>query len=240
MTKNQIDYWRYREDQRHNQASEKEENRSNLAKEGENYRHNTSTEKETHRHNVATEGIDISKLNETQRHNKETEALGKGNLQLGRDTLNESRRHNVATESEANRHNVATEGISIGNLNESIRHNMAAESLGYGNLSLGQDTLSETNRHNVVSEGISSSATEANNTLAYARARLSDTERNWKVVLNDQQTDINAATLDKIEAEISKLQNDVEVSREKVTQGYVDQLIKSIELLNKQILSLGG
>lgn len=64
MTHNQIDYARYREDRRHNRASEKENTRHNTAQEGETLRHNTVTElqtgqtiTETNRHNLATESL---------------------------------------------------------------------------------------------------------------------------------------------------------------------------------------
>lgn len=62
--------------------------------------------------------------------------------------LQESKRHNVATEVEINRHNVATEGIDLGNLQETQRHNYATEGIELGK-------LGETRRHNVATEGIS-------------------------------------------------------------------------------------
>lgn len=88
-----MQYWGYKEDQRHNLQTEGEMKRHNVVSEqqnavtiGENIRHNKQMEYETNRHNVVGE-------------------------QLGFATLDESRRHNITMEHESHRHNVATEGI---------------------------------------------------------------------------------------------------------------------------------
>lgn len=57
MTHNQIEYWNYRENSRHNVETERETNRSNVARESETNRHNVVTETETHRSNVANEQL---------------------------------------------------------------------------------------------------------------------------------------------------------------------------------------
>lgn len=73
MTHNQIEYAKYLENARHNQATELEEwrshraneseiNRSNIARELETHRHQTSVELETSRHNVVTEAQGWNKL----------------------------------------------------------------------------------------------------------------------------------------------------------------------------------
>jgi hypothetical protein len=62
MTQNQINYWKFKEDQRHNLAQEShnerslnEQVRSNVAKESETRRSNLAHESETNRSNVARE-----------------------------------------------------------------------------------------------------------------------------------------------------------------------------------------
>lgn len=66
--------------------------------------------------------------------------------------LQETRRHNLATErlaresqAETQRHNISTEDVAYGNLRESATHNRATEALGW-------ETLGENRRHNVVAE----------------------------------------------------------------------------------------
>lgn len=56
MTSNQIAYWSLQEQQRANEAKEKETERSNRAKERETSAHNRATEKETVRSNKVSEG----------------------------------------------------------------------------------------------------------------------------------------------------------------------------------------
>lgn len=116
MTGNQIAYWRYAEDVRHNAEAESQ-GRQNLA---EVARHNLATEgltsrqiglgyaqlAETKRANTAREVLQTSQLSETIRSNmaKETEI----------------NRSNVAREDETQRHNVIMEGNDITKMN--IRH----------------------------------------------------------------------------------------------------------------------
>lgn len=114
MTANQINYWRQREEMRHN---------------------------------VASEG-------ETSRHNKETEKAAKSQINLGYAQLNETSRHNVASEqlswanlNESKRHNVATETLTANNLQEAKRHNLVAEQQNAA-------AIAETGAHNRVSEAI--------------------------------------------------------------------------------------
>lgn len=91
MTKNQIDYAKHIEDQRHNIAVETETNRNNVAGLAETNRYNTLTTTETGRHNVAY-------LGETNRHNIATEkdAIRKTSINLF--AQNELERHNLAQE----------------------------------------------------------------------------------------------------------------------------------------------
>lgn len=101
MTANQIAYWNYVENKRHNQAGE-ENTRTDLGIKRD-------TLSETQRHNKETEGVSWLNARETARHNLATEDLG--NRQLG----------------ETNRHNIVTEGQTYQYNNELVRHNLASE-----------------------------------------------------------------------------------------------------------------
>lgn len=72
-------------------------------------------------------------LQETKRHDVATEG--------------ETAKHNRATEQETAQHNRMTEQIDLGKLGETIQHNRATEQIDLGK-------LAETTRHNVVSENI--------------------------------------------------------------------------------------
>lgn len=111
MTRNQIEYWNYRETGRHNVATENETNR-----------HNVVTENETERHNRAGENIDISKLAETKRHNLVTEGQ---NVDISMANLAETMRHNMSQE-DLQRSNLS---IDAAKLNESVRHNTTSEGI---------------------------------------------------------------------------------------------------------------
>lgn len=140
MTKNQIEYWRYKEEQRSNLAKEKEQNRTNVANEEltrqrdsnvyylgqvnaqENQRHNRAVESETARSNLAREGetaranrmgerISILNLEEKKRSNLASEAIARSNIGLGYSQLAESSRHNLAMETEQGRANRAQEQL---------------------------------------------------------------------------------------------------------------------------------
>lgn len=225
MTQNQIRYWELQETKRSNSAKETETNRANVAREGETHRANVANETETNRSNVARE-------KETNRHNLATEGIDLGKLE-------ETKRHNVSTEGETKRHNVATESIDMGKLGETIRHNQAAESLSQAQIGLGYSQLAEAIRSNKRNEQIRMEDVTSNSALRESMARLNDMNRNWGVVLNDQQTDINEATKLKIQAEIDKLYADIENNSEYVTQGYINQLNNSIRNL-ENLIGLGG
>lgn len=101
MTQNQIKYWSYKEDQRHNRAIESVQDRT-LA--------------ESIRHNQQTELLGFKTLEETTRHNQAQESIGWGQIQLGYANLSETQRHNRATET-----------AQIMNIEELSRHNLAME-----------------------------------------------------------------------------------------------------------------
>lgn len=71
MLPTQVQYWSYKENQRHNLATETQA----INELAETTRHNKVYEAESHRHNVATENISLWDLNEKVRHNLETEKI---------------------------------------------------------------------------------------------------------------------------------------------------------------------
>lgn len=117
MTGNQIAYWKYAEDVRHNAEAESQ-NRQNLA---EVARHNLATEgltarqislgyaqlAETKRANTAREVLTTSQLSETIRSNMAREV--------------ETNRSNLAKEEETQRHNAVLEGNELIRVNEQMR-----------------------------------------------------------------------------------------------------------------------
>lgn len=99
MTSNQIAYWNLVEQKRANMASEntkrfsaEETQRANQAKEAETFRSNLAKEQETKRSNLAHEY-------EATRHNRQQERFSQDQLTIEGHKLNETKRHNVASES---------------------------------------------------------------------------------------------------------------------------------------------
>lgn len=173
MTSNLINYWRFNEDRRHNQASEA---------------HNANVLEETRRHNLATEAFNNASLAESTRHNLAVETEShRSNVARETETHRaniayetESHRHNLAVESETHRHNVTTE-------RETERSNRANEALkaesnqiGWANVSLGKAQLAEQARHNQAQENI----TSAYNTAMVEQRRI---ESNRSLALAEKQ-----------------------------------------------------
>nr|AVX53538.1 putative ORF1 [Marmot picobirnavirus] len=75
-----------------------ETNRHNVATEAETGRHNLVTEGETNRHNLVVEDQGQQTITETVRSHKENERQGRSNLNISKNTLKETKRHNKATE----------------------------------------------------------------------------------------------------------------------------------------------
>lgn len=82
--------------------------------------------------------LEYSKLMETRRHNEQQEELGKRELQVKQNTLDESIRHNLVTEALSQSELNATIDRWLRQDTETMRHNLATES--------------EINRHNVATE----------------------------------------------------------------------------------------
>lgn len=91
MLATQVQYWTYKENQRHNMVSENQ----NLRSINESVRHNVQAEQ------VAWQNLSLQNraLYETTRHNLATEQISQQQNKLGWSTLNETTRHNMAVES---------------------------------------------------------------------------------------------------------------------------------------------
>jgi len=105
MTTTQVDYWRYKEGQRHNVATETQARnelaetvRHNYVTEGETQRHNLVVEGETNRHNLVTEGISLKEYKERKRHNLVSEGQEDTRLAISAGELAEKKRHNTVSE----------------------------------------------------------------------------------------------------------------------------------------------
>lgn len=97
MTSNNINYWGYKESQRHNLAME-DYYTDQLA---ETKRHNQVSEsvsQEQVRVAWANNQLGWKQLDETVRHNKANESIGWANVDLGWANVNEMKRHNMASE----------------------------------------------------------------------------------------------------------------------------------------------
>lgn len=204
MTKNQIDYWNFVENKRHNQAMElyssgtlNETKRSNLAREEETQRSNLARESETKRSNLANELLGTSRLQEDVRHNQTSEK--------------ETSRSNIAREFETNRSNVANEiethRSNVAREVETNRHNRADEEIRNDQNIINREHYlrmdEETHRSNLANEKIRSAEAQvklrdvqtkqAYNTgsLALGYANLAENVRRSQVSEANEQYRLN-------------------------------------------------
>lgn len=96
--------------------------------------------------------INYWNLQETKRSNlaRETEATRHNKEVEGYNTgsLLETARHNQANEQEASRHNIQSENLSFITASEMARHNKASEGIDRSKVAVQQGQLAETVRHN--------------------------------------------------------------------------------------------
>lgn len=157
-------------------------------------------------------------LVEQKRHNQATEKLGFDTLEYQYADLHERTRHNQVSEQlgfetlhETVRHNMVSESQQWYSLNEQARHNRATESLGIAN-------LNEVIRHNVVTEGYQGEANRinwANVGVAQANAntnRLNALENARKIGYDNEnaqyrnRTDRIRTTIEQQNADIRRLE----------------------------------
>jgi hypothetical protein len=172
-------------------------------------------------------------LGETSRHNRAVEEVSAG-------TLAEQSRHNVATENidlgklgETTRHNKATEGIDLGKLSETVRHNQATENIDLGNLAVEQSRAAEMARHN--------QATETQTTIAQniELGKLAETRRhnvsteNINAIYNDVwkavQDRANELKAQGIRVDHAKMVNDLNRWKSELKESHRHNVVSEIE-----------
>jgi TATA-binding protein-associated factor Taf7 len=158
---------------------------------------NKALAQETQRSHLADEDIRRTQNYETMRHNVAQESYNYS-------ALAETSRHNRAGEivtaqtlAENTRHNLASESLSRSAQEESIRHNKATEV--------------ETHRTNVANETIK----EQSNLIAAAR---SDWEKDVAEVKNLIAKESNSLTRQKLEQDLTKINNDYEIAMRNLKQ----------------------
>lgn len=151
MTRNQIDYWNYVENSRHNQEVERETKRSNKAQLQEQRRANEAREYENERTNRANEAIrrEANVINrgataEIARHNYEQEAATVRSQDIERQRVALGYAQSAVSERIATIQagvGYANVGATYASISEQQRANMAREA--------------ENTRHNLETEGVS-------------------------------------------------------------------------------------
>lgn len=226
-----------------------ETRRSNVARETETTRHNREVERlgtsqlaETMRANRARESIDTASLAETQRanqarerislvqasesrrHNLASEAISMQDASTRRDTLEETKRSNIAKEQETKRSNLAREA-------EATRSARAQESLAsarnaiqreynLGSLNLGRANLSELARSNVASEQLRAQQQAETRRANLRQEGLTDLRDTRRAIVDMTNTSVNY-TLGKLNLGIkeSELEETKRANVEKESQG---------------------
>lgn len=190
MTQNQIAYFNWYENARHNRVVEQETGR-----------HNTVTEQESQRHNVEDEGIRKKTNILTDEHYRRSDTETRLNNMLNRgleySRLNETRRSNLAKERETNRSNVAQESLTKekneltrAQIAEDVRHNKAVET--------------ENVRHNMYSEDVSAFSAKSSDVLNRAKALESISSSQLKdaqYALTDSEAALNYAKISNLNAQ---------------------------------------
>lgn len=249
MTSNQINYWNYVENSRHNKATEYEAHRSNVTTERETQRSNLAREYETSRHNRADESIRAEANEITSRYNDRY--------------LNELERHNLASEyNESGKVGAQYESSAA-----SERNSARAAAAQYAGVNLGYAQLSETQRYNNLitseahrtnlaneelkrSQNIASLAqANASNKQAQARQSLADVGKlNYELELNKWNSvgrAISEANLNKITSETSRNyaqaqrsadQTRLEEQHNKIDAGNL--AVKAVEAITSQAKTL--
>lgn len=137
MTANQINYWNYVENSRHNRATERESNRSNLAREVEENRSNLSNESISKERNSLQKEANLinynyqnSRLAEDRRHNLAQENLGVSAQEIERQRVDLGYRQLENARSIAQMQaavGYANLGATYASINEQVRSNVARE-----------------------------------------------------------------------------------------------------------------
>lgn len=221
MTKNQIDYWNYVENSRHNLAMERNEarkqdevNRSNMAQEA-----------------IAQQGNAIKRqqniINQSHYERLDAESQ-RANLARERET----NRANVAYETETNRHNVVNElyqGSSLANAREIAS---ISAGVGYANVAETQRANmvreAETNRSNLVYESIAQLNAESQGRQAGAAVVNASTKAGELQFSRDKWSSIGLqqaqvqtwADQQDTRVKLAKLDSDLALARSQIASNY--------------------
>lgn len=134
---------------------------------------------ESVRHNLATESQAQAELAERNRSNLVNERIATESLQ-------ESIRHNTATEGETYRHNVATESLGDRQLAETIRFNKANQKENKRHNVAGEK---ETKRHNLATEKETKRSNKASESISVTRNDLTRALNASNISLNQTKID---------------------------------------------------
>jgi hypothetical protein len=190
MTQNQISYFNWYENARHNKVVEQETGR-----------HNAVTEQEAMRHNKEDEDIRKRTNTLTDSHYRHSDAETRLNNMLNRgleySRLNETRRSNLAKERENLRSDMAQESLgrernalTAREIAESVRHNKAVET--------------ENVRHNMYTEDVSNFSAKSSDVLNKAKALESISSSQLKdaqYALTDTEASLNYAKINNLNAQ---------------------------------------
>lgn len=178
MTRNQIEYLKFKESQRSNMRQEElTAARDSVAKEL-----GFGTLAETTRHNQASEAHNVRVLGETQRHNVVQEFH---NSQI----LGEQIRSNVAREELQRAANEETARSNLARERESSRHNKELENQGRIQLGLTEQGLNESRRSNLAREAETYRANLARESEAHRANVASEANRAQQIQLGYDQLD---------------------------------------------------
>lgn len=195
MTTNQIAYFSAKEQQRHNLQDESIRRQTNTINES----HFARMDSETLRHNLATEQQAREQLN-----------LGYAQLDLGNRQLEETQRHNYASES-----------LSLGTLQESARHNRASELIASNTLaetvSHNRETEKQADKVNGAAVVANYSQSNLNSRNAELAAQRTETEKKQQSLLDAQNKLVSEQTL--TQQKITKYQGAKDVST--IVKNYV-------------------
>lgn len=131
LTTTQVQYWTYKEGQRHNIVNEREAKRHNVASENlekQNIKIRNYSAKEAKRHNLATEGLTARDIDEKTRHNKASESLSASEINIKQQEVNvrqqqlsEITRHNLASEKLADYSNKTQRSFNDSSIKNEVR-----------------------------------------------------------------------------------------------------------------------
>lgn len=176
MTKNQIEYLKYKESQRSNMRQEE----LTAARDSTARELGFGTLAETTRHNQAVETHNTKVLGETQRHNVAQEFHNSR-------VLGEQIRSNMAREMLQQDANTETKRSNLAREAENTRHNKEVESQGRVQLKLSEQSLAETRRSNIARENETFRANVARETETHRANVASEANRAQQLQLGYDQ-----------------------------------------------------